>query len=69
MKALRTPIARGRWGEIQLRRVVEMAGMLNQCDFFEQETTVGGALRPDLIVKLPGGRQVIIDAKPLVNLT
>jgi DNA recombination protein RmuC len=69
VNALRVPHIRGRWGEITLRRVAELSGMQSHCDFFEQTSTrsEAGLLRPDMIIQLPGQRQIIIDAKvPLV---
>jgi DNA recombination protein RmuC len=66
VNALRKPQARGQWGEMQLRRVVEHAGMIDRCDFDEQATVRDGegrALRPDLVVRLAGGRFVVVDAK------
>ena len=63
--ALRTPHVRGRWGEITLRRVAELSGMVKNCDFLEQSTreTESGRIRPDMIVQLPGGRSLVVDAK------
>jgi DNA recombination protein RmuC len=60
-QAMRVPNARGRWGELTLRRVAELAGMAPQCDFFEQQA--GAEQRPDMVVKLPGGRSLAVDAK------
>jgi DNA recombination protein RmuC len=63
--ALRTPHVRGRWGEAQLRNVVEYAGMIEHCDYVTQASTEGdsGTLRPDLVVRIPGGKHVVVDAK------
>lgn len=63
VRALRNPSTRGQWGEIQLKRVVELAGMIEHCDFVQQEASDRNKLRPDMLVHLPGKKQVIVDAK------
>ncbi len=62
VNALRRPEVRGRWGEVQLKRVVEMAGMQDHCDFYEQEVGADGK-RPDMLVRLPGGKTLVLDSK------
>jgi len=65
VQALRRPEVRGQWGEITLRRLVELAGMVDHCDFYEQEHTPTGeaAIRPDMVVRMPGNREVVVDVK------
>lgn len=69
VRALKSPNIRGAWGQVHLRRVVELAGMLNHCDFFEQEEVRkdGRIFRPDLVVRLPGERQIVVDAKTPIH--
>jgi DNA recombination protein RmuC len=69
VKALRAPTIRGQWGELTLKRVAELAGMVDHCDFVEQPSMTGddGRSRPDMVVRLPGGRQIIVDAKAVLS--
>lgn len=66
VQALRRPEVRGQWGELTLRRLAELSGMVEHCDFFEQQSVrseEGNLLRPDMVVRLPGGREIVVDAK------
>ncbi|KPK51251.1 MAG: recombinase RmuC, partial [Thiotrichales bacterium SG8_50] len=63
VQALRRPEVRGQWGEMTLKRLAELAGMVQHCDFFEQETTADGTIRPDMIVRMPDRREIVVDAK------
>lgn len=63
VQALRRPEVRGQWGELTLKRLVELAGMVQHCDFYEQETSEDGSTRPDMIVRMPDRREIVVDAK------
>lgn len=63
VQALRRPEVRGQWGELTLKRLVELAGMVHHCDFYEQETSSEGNMRPDMIVRMPDRREIVVDAK------
>jgi DNA anti-recombination protein RmuC len=66
-RTLGSPMERGTWGEVKLRQVVELAGMEQWCDFDSQVVLPGGVGRPDLVVRVPGDRRVIVDAKATLD--
>ena len=65
VNALKAPHIRGRWGELQLKRIVELSGMVNQCDFYEQKQSdlEDSLQRPDMVIRLPGSKQIVVDCK------